>query len=170
MSKKNRIGKYVEGKDSSGKKFKAYVPSFLPPNPTLELENLYEALEKANTSVGRLDGINKLLPNPEIFLGMYIRKEAVLSSQIEGTQSSLSDLLLYEENNEISIPDVVEVSSYVKAMYYGLDRLNTLPLSLRLLKEIHEILMSNSRGQDKSPGEFRKIQNWIGGELSLIHI
>jgi len=159
----NRVGKYIESAKFSQESFKAYVPKPLPPKPPIDLVNMYSLLEKANAALGRLDGMHRLLPDPTMFLYMYVRKEAVLSSQIEGTQSSLSDLLLYEDSNEISVPDVVEVSSYVKAMYYGVERIQTFPMSLRLLKEIHEKLMTNSRGQDKQPGEFRKSQNWIGG-------
>jgi Fic family protein len=128
-----------------------------------ELQSL---LERASRALGRLDAISLLLPDPRLFLYMYVRKEAVLSSQIEGTQSSLSDLLLFE-NDEIpgvGIDDVREVSNYTAAMQYGLDRLrNGFPLSLRLIREIHGILMQNARGGDKTPGEFRRSQNWIGG-------
>lgn len=158
----NRIGQYIT-KSFSGESYRAYVPKALPFEPAIELKNLYSHLEKANTSLGRLDGMHRLLPDPSMFLYMYVRKEAVLSSQIEGTQSSLSDLLLYEEGEEVTVSDVVEVSSYVRAMYYAIERLQSFPLSLRLIREIHEKLMTNSRGQDKQPGEFRKSQNWIGG-------
>jgi Fic family protein len=116
--------------------------------------------------VGRLDGIASVLPDPSLFLYIYIRKEALLSSQIEGTQSSLSDLLLYEAEEAPGVPidDTREVSNYVAAMNHGLRRLREdFPLSLRLIREIHEILLSKGRGQDKDPGEFRRSQNWIGG-------
>ena len=117
-------------------------------------------------ALGRLDGISSLLPNPELFIFFYIRKEAVLSSQIEGTQSSLSDLLLFESDQTPIAPidDVVEVSNYLSAMKHGLGKIKTnLPLSLRLLKEIHAILLAKGRGSEKSPGEFRTSQNWVGG-------
>jgi Fic family protein len=165
IDKKARVGKYLESTAVAGERFKAYVPKFLPVDPPVDLYSSFELLDKANTALGRLDGMHQLLPDPALFLYMYVRKEAVLSSQIEGTQSSLSDLLLYEDGNEsqVSIDDVREVSSYVDAMHYGMERLDTLPLSLRLIREIHEKLMSNSRGRDKQPGEFRRSQNWIGG-------
>lgn len=162
--KKARIGRYLES-TVSGESFKAYLPPPLPPKPAIELSEMFDLIDRANTALGRLDGMHQLLPDPALFLFMYVRKEAVLSSQIEGTQSSLSDLLLFEEGNQVSVPldDVMEVSSYVKALYFGIERLKTFPLSLRLLREIHETLMSNSRGSDKLPGEFRRSQNWIGG-------
>jgi Fic family protein len=165
QDKKDRIGRYLESSAVAGESFKAYVPKFLPVEPPLDLFSAFELLDKANTALGRLDGMHRLLPDPALFLYMYVRKEAVLSSQIEGTQSSLSDLLLYEDGKQAQVPidDVREVSSYVDAMQYGMERLNTLPLSLRLLREIHERLMNNSRGKDKEPGEFRRSQNWIGG-------
>lgn len=127
---------------------------------------LQRALERASAGLGRLDGITLLLPNPELFIYMYVRKEAVLSSQIEGTQSSLSDLLLFEAAPATgdSSADVVEVSNYLAAMQHGLERLKGgFPLSLRLLREIHEVLVRGTRGGDKTPGEFRTSQNWIGG-------
>jgi Fic family protein len=141
------------------------MPQPLPPDPPVELQDLYPLLDKANTAIGRLDGMSMVLPDPALFIYMYVRKEAVLSSQIEGTQSSLSDLLLFETNETPRVPidDVTEVSSYVSAMDYGRARLQDLPLSLRLLREIHKELMSNARGGDKTPGEFRTSQNWIGG-------
>jgi Fic family protein len=123
-------------------------------------------LEKASQALGRLDGLAKVLPDTQLFLYMYVRKEAVISSQIEGTQSSLSDLLLYESAEAPGVPldDVQEVSNYVAAMNHGLKRLKEgLPLSLRLIKETHKVLMSGARGGSKSPGEFRRSQNWVGG-------
>nr|WP_198027300.1 Fic family protein [Candidatus Paracaedibacter symbiosus] len=129
------------------------------------MSDLYPLLDQANIALGRLDGMSMVLPDTSLFLYMYIRKEAVLSSQIEGTQSSLSDLLLFESQESPGVPldDVTEVSCYVAAMNYGLVRLKELPLSLRLLREIHEKLMANGRGSLKLPGEFRSSQNWIGG-------
>ena len=165
-SKKDRIGKYVKSSIVSGESFNSYIPSKLPPEPPIDLSEIYPLLDKANTALGRLDGISLVLPDPALFLYMYVRKEAVLSSQIEGTQSSLSDLLLFENNGQSSnnlFDDVTEVSSYVAAMNYSIERLEKLPLSLRLICEAHEKLMNNSRGNNKNPGEFRTSQNWIGG-------
>jgi len=123
-------------------------------------------MEKANRALGRLDGMTLLLPDASLFLYFYVRKEALLSSQIEGTQSSFNDLLLYESDETPGVPldDVREVSNYVAAMDHGLSRLRGgFPLSLRLIREIHEILLSKGRGSDKGPGEFRRTQNWVGG-------
>jgi Fic family protein len=145
---------------------RAYVPPPLPPEPPIQLGGLMPLIERANRALGRLDGITSILPSPPLFLFMYVRKEALLSSQIEGTQSSLSDLLLFE-NDEIplvAIDDVQEVSNYVAAMDYGLKRLREgFPLSLRLIREIHDVLLRKGRGSSKQPGEFRRTQNWIGG-------
>ena len=145
----------------------AFIPAPLPPNPPIVLDGeLQTLLERASRALGRLDGISLLLPDPGLFLYMYVRKEAVLSSQIEGTQSSLSDLLLFESDElpNVGIGDVREVSNYTAAMQYGLDRLEGgFPLSLRLIREIHGILMRDARGGDKAPGDFRHSQNWIGG-------
>ena len=129
------------------------------------MDELYPLLDQASTALGRLDGMSMVLPDHSLFLYMYVRKEAVLSSQIEGTQSSLSDLLLFETEEAPGAPidDVQEVSNYVTAMNYGLERLKEFPLSLRLIREIHEKLMTGARGGNKMPGEFRSSQNWIGG-------
>ena len=147
--------------------FHAFVPSPLPPHPPLELsDSLQELMEQANRALGRLDGIGSLLPDTQLFLYSYVRKEALLSSQIEGIQSSFSDLLLYENEEAPGVPvdDVEEVTNYVAAMEHGLRRIRGgFPLSLRLIREIHEILLSGGRGSHKSPGEFRRSQNWIGG-------
>jgi len=153
---------------SAGESFQAFVPNPLPPEePDLIWDdNLRSLAEQAALALGRLDGISALLPHPGIFLYAYVRKEAVVSSQIEGTQSSLSDLLLYELDAAPGVPiaDVNEVSNYVAALDHGLKRLREgFPLSLRLIKEIHTILMSGVRGGTKDPGEFRRSQNWIGG-------
>lgn len=145
---------------------RAFIPMPLPPNPRIDLESLYDLTEQANRSLGRLDGITRLLPETSLFLYLYIRKEAVLSSQIEGTQSSVSDLLLYENEEVPGVPldDVRETSRYVAALDYGLNRLREgFPLCLRLICEIHEVLLQKGRGQDKLPGEFRRSQNWVGG-------
>jgi len=145
--------------------YRALIPNPLPPNPQLSLDKeIIETLSRADTAIGRLSGISEALPNPDLFVAMYVRKEAVLSSQIEGTEASLEDVLEYEsENKPKTLPnDVAEVVNYVKAMNYGLNRSGELPLSLRLIKEIHNELMRDVRGGDKTPGEFRKTQNWIG--------
>jgi Fic family protein len=158
---KNRAGIYI----TQPKGYKAFIPKPLPPNPELDLDNeTIEILSRADTAIGRLSGISQALPNPDLFVAMYVRKEAVLSSQIEGTQASLEDVLEYEsENKPKTLPnDVTEVVNYVKAMNYGLNRINELPLSLRLVKEIHAKLMQGVRGEYKAPGAFRKTQNWIG--------
>lgn len=161
---KSRIGRYVET-TAGGEKVRAYVPASLPPDPPVQLDFLWSWLSGADRALGRLDGITTLLPDKSLFLYMYVRKEAVLSSQIEGTQSTLSDLLLFETEAEAGTPidDIREVSNYVDAMMYGLDRMTELPLSLRLIREVHGRLMKESRGGDKSPGKFRRTQNWIGG-------
>jgi len=121
-------------------------------------------LSAADLAIGRLDGVAQTLPNPDLFVAMYVRREAVLSSQIEGTQSTLDDVLAFELDARTRVlpKDVEEIVNYVKAMNYGIDRLAQLPLSLRLIREIHAELMQNVRGQHKSPGEFRRSQNWIG--------
>lgn len=164
MDINQRIGEYIKC-SVAGEYYSAYVPQKLPPIPALDLERLYKLIDKAGIALGRLDGMSMILPEPSLFLYMYVRKEAVLSSQIEGTQSSLSDLLLYENADAPGAPldDVTEVSNYVAAMNYGLERLKDLPLCLRLLTEIHGILMKSGRGNQKQPGEFRVSQNWIGG-------
>ncbi|CAN5705466.1 Fic family protein [soil metagenome] len=162
---KSRLGERIRCSASSDEPYWAIVPRPLPPHD-LRLDDLQGLLEKASQSLGRLDGIATILPDTQLFLYMYVRKEAVLSSQIEGTQSSLSDLLLYESEEAPGVPldDVQEVSNYVAAMNYGLQRLRDgFPLSLRLIKEIHEVLMTGARGGTKAPGEFRRTQNWVGG-------
>jgi Fic family protein len=144
---------------------RAFVPPPLPPNPPIDILSLLPKLSAAERALGRLDGITVLLPRQELFLYMYVRKEAVLSSQIEGTQSTLSDLLRFETEAQAGQPidDIREVSNYVDAMMYGLERLNELPLSVRLVREMHERLLQSGRGGTKNPGEFRRSQNWIGG-------
>jgi Fic family protein len=161
-----RLGRYIVRKYGE-ETVKAFVPPPLPPAaPPLDLSRLQRLLDLANQSIGRLDGLASALPSPALFLYTYIRKEALLSSQIEGTQSSLSDLLLYESGEAPGVPvaDVEEVSAYVGALQHGLRRLEEgFPLSLRLIREIHELLLATGRGSDKRPGEFRQSQNWIGG-------
>ena len=161
----NRIGAYVL-KNFKDESFRAYVPPPLPPDPPLTLQPLLSLLDHANQALGRLDGLASILPDPSLFIYLYVRKEAVLSSQIEGTQSSFSDLVLFEsaESPNVPLEDVQEVSNYVAAMNHGLRRLKEdFPLSLRLIREIHRILLSRGRGSEKQPGEFRQSQNWIGG-------
>jgi Fic family protein len=150
---------------AGGEIVRAFVPQPLPPNPPIELLPLLRRLGDAERALGRLDGITVLLPRQELFLYMYVRKEAVLSSQIEGTQSTLTDLLRYETAAKAGKPidDVREVSNYVDAMMFGLERLASLPLSLRLIREMHGRLLQSGRGASKLPGEFRRSQNWIGG-------
>ena len=154
-------------KTSSGEPVRAFVPSSLPPNPPLDLQgSLQHQLERALLAIGRLDSITALLPDPSLFLYSYVRKEALLSSQIEGTQSSLSELLLFEMAEAPGIPgdDVGEVVNYIAALEHGLMRLREgFPLSNRLIREIHGKLLARGRGSDKEPGEFRRTQNWIGG-------
>lgn len=159
-----RSGRYISTNVLS-ETVKAFLPPALPPMPPIRMERLYPQLEAAILALGRLDGAAAILPDPQLFIYMYIRKEALLSSQIEGTQSSLSDLLLFESEGAPGAPleDVLEVSNYVSAMTLGLTRLRELPISLRLICEIHQELLSKGRGSTKQPGEFRRSQNWIGG-------
>lgn len=150
----------------AGEAVQAFLPPALPPDPAIDLAPRFGLLDRANQALGRLDGMSTLLPNTSLFLYLYVQKEALLSSQIEGTQSSLADLLLFESDQEPTTPidDVEEVSNYVAAINHGLRRLEEgFPLSLRLLREIHEILLRGGRGASKQPGEFRRSQNWIGG-------
>ena len=150
-----------------GEEAKAFVPAPLPPKPPIEwTPELRGKFDQALLALGRLDSISTFLPDISLFLYMYVRKEAVLSSMIEGTQSSLSDLLLFELDMEPGVPldDVREVSNYVAALNYGLNRLaEGFPLSLRLVREMHGVLLSRGRGSNQAPGEFRRTQNWIGG-------
>ncbi len=151
---------------TTGENVRAFIPRPLPPDPPLVLDAFHPLLDRANQALGRLDGLSTLLPDTELFLYLYVRKEAVLSSQIEGTQSSLSDLLLFENEAAPGVPidDVREVANYVAAMQHGLQRLREdFPLSLRLIREIHGILLRDGRGGDQTPGEFRRSQNWIAG-------
>ncbi|BHH85770.1 Fic family protein [Desulforhopalus sp. 52FAK] len=150
-----------------GEKAEAFIPAELPPIPPIKWSSeLREKFDQALLALGRLDSVSVLLPETSLFLYMYVRKEAVLSSMIEGTQASLSDLLLFEFEHQPGVPldDVQEVSNYVAALNHGFNRLNSdFPLSLRLLKEIHSVLLSKGRGKECDPGEFRRSQNWIGG-------
>lgn len=163
---RGETGRY-ESTAAGGEAVRAFVPAPLPPVPPLVFEGgLQQALESAVLALGRLDGVSTLLPDKSLFLYAYVRKEAVLSSQIEGTQSSLSDLLLFELDEVPGVPldDVVEVSNYVAALDHGLRRLREgFPLSSRLIREIHGVLLARGRGSGRDPGEFRRSQNWIGG-------
>jgi Fic family protein len=165
QNRTTRVGT-LERVTSVGEPIFAYVPKALPPDPALDVGPLLTRLERANRALGRLDGVASVLPSTSLFVFMYVRKEALLSSQIEGTQSSLSDLLLYETDEVPFVPldDVQEVSSYIAAINHGLKRISEdFPLSLRLISEMHQILLSTGRGSTKQPGEFRSSQNWIGG-------
>lgn len=160
-----RIGTYVI-QTLSVEPYKAYIPKPLPPIPTVDIACLYSHIEKATKVLSELNSSRNLIPNTSLFLYMCVRKEALLSNQIEGTQSSFSDLILFENEQDldISLEDVEEVSNYVKAINHAVDRcMNGFPLSLRLLRETHKILLSGGRGAGKLPGEFRRSQNWIGG-------
>lgn len=153
-----RFVKQVEG-------YNAFIPAPLPPDPPVGMDQeLARLLSDADRALGRLDGVATVLPNPDLFVAMYVRHEAVLSSQIEGTQSSLDDVLQFEiDSAGKELPkDVGEVVNYVNAMNYGLERIAKLPLSLRLIREIHERLLAGVRGAERTPGEFRNSQNWIG--------
>jgi len=145
--------------------YKAFIPKALPPDPPIKMDpEMQNLLSEADRALGRLDGSIQTLPNPDLFVFMYVRKEAVLSSQIEGTQASLNDLLVAEAKmQDRKHPnDVHEVINYVDAFNYGLERLQSFPLSLRLIREIHEKLMKGVRGFNMTPGEFRTSQNWNG--------
>ena len=163
--KRETTGSYVPT-TAGGEGVEAFVPRPLPPVPALMWDGeLAMLLSEASSAVGRLDGSARVLPNRELFIDAYVKKEAVLSSQIEGTRSSLSDLYRYAQDGKVGDgSDVVEVGNYVEAMTHGLDRLRGgFPVSNRLIREIHEVLMSKGVGADKAPGEFRRSQVWIGG-------
>ena len=164
--KRELQGRYVTI-STVGEKAQAFVPAPLPPSPPIDwTPELRSKFDQALLALGRLDSVSTLLPGTSLFLYMYVRKEAVLSSMIEGTQSSLSDLLLFELDQEPGVPldDVREVSNYVAALDHGLRLLEEgLPLSLRLFREIHGVLLTKGRGSNQTPGEFRRSQNWIGG-------
>lgn len=156
-----RSGKYIQQVEG----YRAFIPAPLPPVPPVAMDaELTRLLSEADHTLGRLDGVASILPNPDLFVSMYVRHEAVLSSQIEGTQSTLEDVLQFEidAKGEEHPKDVEEVVNYVHAMNYGLKRLDELPLSLRLIREIHGKLLEGVRGANRTPGEFRRSQNWIG--------
>jgi len=162
---KARLGTYISS-STAGEKYKAFVPPPLPPEPPLDSQRYGALLERAGLALGRLNGLVDAIPETKLFLYFNIRKEAVLSSQIEGTQSSLSDLLMFESDEVPGVPlhDVTEVSNYVLALEYAFKRIKEgFPLSLRLMNEMHALLLSRGRGSGKNPGEFRRSQNWIGG-------
>lgn len=144
--------------------YRAFIPAALPPDPRLDMDSLQAPLGQANLALGRLDGIVDVIPDPDFFVAMYVRREAVLSSQIEGTQSTLDDLLEVElePSERRGQSDVGEIVNYVRAMKHGLDRLDAMPLSLRLIREIHGELLRDGRGSHAAPGAFRQTQNWIG--------
>ncbi len=157
----DRAGSYV----SQIGGYKAFVPKPLPPDPPIQLDSeMILLLSQAAMALGRLDGMSATLPNVDLFVAMYVNKEAVLSSQIEGTQASLIDVLAFEADAAFpeNPQDIEEVINYINALNYGLERLNTLPLSLRLIREIHSLLLQGVRGANRHPGEFRTSQNWIG--------
>lgn len=163
-SESTRAGVYVD-QLSEELRYRAFIPKPLPPDPPIDIGmELWQALSNADRALARLDAVAELLPNPDLFVAMYVRKEAVLSSQIEGTQTSLVDLLEYEaERATRGLPaDIGEVVNYVDAMNYGIARLHDLPMSLRLIREIHVELLKGVRGGERTPGEFRTTQNWIG--------
>ena len=154
MDMKKRVGTYVK-QGIAGEYYKSYVPKKLPPNPPLEMDKVYPLLDKAIQAVADLNALAKSVPNKSLFIYMYVRKEALLSSQIEGTQSSFADLMLFEHDQKphVAIEDVEEVSHYVEAINYGLKRIKEdFPLSLRLIREIHGILLRGGRGMHKTPG------------------
>jgi Fic family protein len=164
--RRKETGTYITV-STAGEPVRAFVPHELPPDPPIDLSGARQRLlERATLALGRLDSISMLLPDPDIFLYAYVRREAVVSSQIEGTQSSLADLLLFEIEEAPGVPldDVAEVSGYVAALNHGVKRLHGgFPLSNRLLREMHRLLLASGRGAEQSPGEFRRTQNWIGG-------
>ena len=163
--RRRETGRY-EPTAAGGERVRAFVPAPLPPKPRLRLDGpLSEQLESATLALGRLDSVSALLPDEALFIYSYVRKEAVLSSQIEGTQSSLSDLLLFETGRMPGVPrdDVLEVSNYVAALDHGLGRLEEgFPLSNRLIREVHGVLLSTGGNAQAAPGHFRRSQNWIG--------
>ncbi len=162
-----RAGRYV-GQING---YRAFIPVSLPPAPAIDFDDdLLVLLSQADRALGRLDGASELLPDPDLFVHMYVRREAVLSSQIEGTQASLVDLLQFEsERARARTPDdSAEVANYVRAMNHGLARLDELPVSLRLIREIHGVLLKEVRGAERTPGEFRTSQNWVGASDSTL--
>ena len=162
-----RSGKYIENLTGEAL-YKSFKPSPLPPLPPLEIdENLIKLLVEANRQLAQLDTASQLIPNIDLFSSMYVRKEALMSSQIEGSQCTLEDILDPQLDVNANA-DVGEVINYIKAAHFALERLKTLPICNRLLRETHAVLMEGVRGQEKSPGEFRRSQNWIGPSGSTL--
>jgi Fic family protein len=163
----NRSGTYVM--QPTG--YRAFIPKPLPPHPSLKIEGeLQNLLSRADMALARLDGMAEILPNVDLFIAMYVKKEALLSSQIEGTQASLENLFEFESGERLdNINEVTEVVNYVKALNHGIGRLDDLPMSLRLIKEIHGVLLKETRGSAKRPGEFKKSQNWIGPPAATLN-
>ena len=166
MRSDRRSGRYLQ--QATG--YKAFIPTPLPPVPPIQMEGeIQELLTKANIAIGKMDTMGYLVPNLEHIIAMYVRKEALLSSQIEGTQASLENIFEYENQVPLkNINDVKEVVHYIEALNLGIKRLADFPMSIRLIKEIHEILLHDGRGKEKTPGEFRKSQNWIGSTGSSL--
>ena len=157
----NRAGQYITNLTGEAA-YKSFRPAPLPPQPELQLdEETMRLLVESNRQLSRLDSVSSSIPSTELFVSMYVRKEALISSQIEGTQCTLDDVLNPDLDSNTNL-DIADVINYVKAVQYALERLNTLPLCNRLLCEIHEVMMEGVRGQEKNPGEFRRSQNWIG--------
>jgi Fic family protein len=158
-SDEGRAGRYVRQLEG----YRAFEPAPLPPEPPLHLEDLRGLLSAADLAMGRLDGATRYLPDVELFIAMYVRREALLSSQIEGTQCTLDDLLAFElARPDIPQLDVNEVVNYIAALNHGLAMLKELPLCNRVLRDVHGVLLRTGRGADRAPGEFRRTQNWIG--------
>lgn len=163
----NRAGQYRINLSGEAE-YKSFVPTMLPPNPDIEIDSeLLSLLINANKALAALESVSAHIPDMELFVSMYVRKEALMSSQIEGTQATLEDVLdpMIENNTNRNVADVV---NYIRATEYSIKRLETLPLCNRLIKETHAILMENAHGQEKNPGEFRRSQNWIGGHGSTL--
>lgn len=163
----NRSGAYVM--QPTG--YRAFIPKPLPPHPRTKIEgDLQNLLSKADMALARLDGMAEILPNVDLFIAMFVKKEALLSSQIEGTQASLEDLFEFESGEKLdNVNDVTDVVNYVKALNYGIERLAHLPMSLRLIREIHALLLKGTRGSTRRPGEFKKSQNWIGPPAATLN-
>ncbi len=162
MNKNKQTGRFIP--KLNGDSYEAFIPNPLPLSAPFRMEQFYTLLEKANTSLGRLDGITTVLPSFRRLSNIFMKKEATLSSKIEGTQSTLSDFLIFEtKEDQTKSEDNIEIQNYILAMEHGLHKITKLPVSRRLICEIHKILLSSGRGSDKTPGEFRKTQNWIGG-------
>jgi len=151
--------------------YRAFIPNPMPPHPRLKIEgDLQNLLSKADMALARLDGMAEILPNVDLFIAMFVKKEALLSSQIEGTQASLEDLFEFESGERLdNVNDVTDVVNYIKALNHGIERLADLPMSLRLIKEIHALLLRGTRGSARRPGEFKKSQNWIGPPAATLN-